>query len=66
MKEWIPAAKEQLITLKSNAKPYMQKLSTKTFELYEASRRTSAPHIAKSQKVAYAYFQVFLSSLLID
>jgi len=65
MKEWIPAAKEQLLIFKSNVEPYLQKISTKTFELYEESKSTIGPHFVKLQEVACPYFQV-LFIMLID
>jgi len=58
VKEWIPAAKGQLLIFKSNAEPYLQKISAKTFELYKESKSTIGPHIVKLQEVADPYFQV--------
>lgn len=55
--EWIPAAKEQLIIFKLNAKPCLHRASSHAFELYEASKRTISPQIVKLQEVAYLYIQ---------
>lgn len=55
--KWIPAAKEQLLGFKSNAEPYLQKIHTKSFEVYDASKDFFAPHIVKIQEVIYPYFQ---------
>lgn len=61
-KKWIPAAKEQWVTFTTHVEPYLQKASTKTIEIYEVSKSTVSPHIAKAQELADPYVKVFLNS----
>ncbi|XP_061339316.1 uncharacterized protein LOC133286000 [Gastrolobium bilobum] len=53
----IPAVKEQWSTVKTNAEPHMQLLSTKTVEVYEASKNAIAPHLSKAKEFVDPYYQ---------
>ncbi|XP_009367949.1 uncharacterized protein LOC103957503 [Pyrus x bretschneideri] len=55
--KWIPAIKEQWEVLKDTVEPHVKSLSTKTFEVYEVSKTTLAPHVIKAQEVVDPYFQ---------
>eukprot|EP00268_Persea_americana_P001960 TRINITY_DN10586_c0_g1_i4.p1 TRINITY_DN10586_c0_g1~~TRINITY_DN10586_c0_g1_i4.p1 ORF type:complete len:422 (+),score=85.74 TRINITY_DN10586_c0_g1_i4:108-1373(+) len=56
-KRWVPALKEQWLTLKVNAEPYVQSVSTRTIEFYESSKTALTPHVVKAQELANPYFQ---------
>ncbi|KAM0946671.1 hypothetical protein DsansV1_C08g0077991 [Dioscorea sansibarensis] len=53
--KWIPAAKGQWVTFTTHVEPYVQKASTKTIQIYEVSKSTVSPHIAKVQELADPY-----------
>ncbi|KAL2544496.1 DNA repair ATPase-related [Forsythia ovata] len=55
--KWVPAIKEQWITVKTNAEPRVQMLTTKTLEIYEVSKNTVTPHIIRVQELVYPHFQ---------
>ncbi|KAL6530812.1 hypothetical protein OROGR_014672 [Orobanche gracilis] len=55
--KWVPAVKEKWITITSNVKPHLQKLSTKTIEIYEATMNAMCPHIFKVMGLVDPYFQ---------
>ena len=46
--------------LKKNAEPYVEKVSTKSVQVYEASRDAVTPHIVKLKALSDPYFQVLL------
>lgn len=48
--------------MKTNAEPYVQKVSAKSIELYQASKDVVLPHVVKAHKIADPYFQVHLRS----
>uniref|UniRef100_A0A0E0CEG7 Uncharacterized protein n=1 Tax=Oryza meridionalis TaxID=40149 RepID=A0A0E0CEG7_9ORYZ len=54
--KWVPV-KEKLVVLKKNTEPYVQKVSSKSVEVYEASRDAVKPHVAKVKEFADPYFQ---------
>ncbi|GAB4854110.1 hypothetical protein Ancab_022693 [Ancistrocladus abbreviatus] len=54
---WIPAMKEHWVTITEYVEPHVQSLSTKTVEVYEASKGAIKPHIMKVQEVADPYYQ---------
>lgn len=58
VKKWIPAIREQWITLKTSAEPHVHMLTTKTLEIYEVSKNTVTPRIIQVQEIADPYFQV--------
>lgn len=58
MKKWIPAIKEQWMIILTHAEPYMRTVSTKTVEVYEASKTTIGVHIVKVQELSDPYYQV--------
>lgn len=58
LKKWIPAIKENWATAKKNAEPYVQMVSAKTVELYQASKDAISPHVVKAHELADPYFQV--------
>lgn len=47
----------------TQVEPYMQSLIAKTFEAYEASKTTLAPHVIKVKEFVDPYFQVLIISL---
>ncbi|XP_008798121.2 uncharacterized protein LOC103713104 isoform X1 [Phoenix dactylifera] len=55
--KWIPAIKEQWMIFVTHAEPYRQTVSTKTVEVYEASKTTITMHIVKIQELADPYYQ---------
>ncbi|GAA0145586.1 hypothetical protein LIER_36147 [Lithospermum erythrorhizon] len=55
--KWIPAMKEQWMTISSNVEPHVQFVTAKMIEVYETSRKAVAPHIIKVQEVAGPYYQ---------
>jgi myosin heavy subunit len=55
--KWIPVIKEKWVTMKTNAEPYVQKVSAKSIELYQASKDVVLPHVVKAHKIADPYFQ---------
>jgi hypothetical protein len=57
LKKWIPV-KEKLVVLKKNAEPYVQKVSTRSVELYESSRDAVTPHVVKVKEFVHPYYQV--------
>ena len=58
MKKWIPAIKEQWMIFLTHAEPYMQTVSTKTVEVYKASKTTITLHVVKVQELGDPYYQV--------
>lgn len=63
MKKWIPAVKEQWSTVKMSAEPHVQLLTTKTVEVYKASKDLVTPHINMIQEVVDPYYQVYVMLL---
>ncbi|KAG7965882.1 hypothetical protein I3843_08G022700 [Carya illinoinensis] len=55
--KWIPIIKEQWVVLKTNAEPHVQSLTKKSIEVYEASKTTITPHLARAQEFVDPYFQ---------
>uniref|UniRef100_A0A0E0E8I1 Uncharacterized protein n=1 Tax=Oryza meridionalis TaxID=40149 RepID=A0A0E0E8I1_9ORYZ len=55
--KWIPVIKEKWATMKTNTEPYVQKVSAKSIELYQASKDVVLPHVVKAHKIADPYFQ---------
>ncbi|OVA19229.1 hypothetical protein BVC80_521g16 [Macleaya cordata] len=55
--KWIPALKEQWVTVTTYVEPHVQTLTTKTVEVYESSKSTIKPHIEKAQQLADPYLQ---------
>lgn len=60
LKKWIPVAKEKWVTLKKNAKPYVQMVSEKSLEVYQTSSDFIRPHLVNAHEVADPYFQVHI------
>jgi hypothetical protein len=56
LKKWVPV-KEKLVVLKKNAEPYIQKVSTRSVELYESSWDAVTPHVVKAKEFAHPYYQ---------
>ncbi|KAF0898090.1 hypothetical protein E2562_001754 [Oryza meyeriana var. granulata] len=54
--KWVPV-KEKLVVLKKNTEPYVQKVSSKSVEVFEASRDAVTPHVAKVKEFADPYFK---------
>lgn len=65
MKKWVPV-KEKLVVLKKNTEPYVQKVSSKSVEVYEASWDAVKPHVAKVKEFADPYFQVLRTSTFMN
>ncbi|KAJ0968691.1 hypothetical protein J5N97_021568 [Dioscorea zingiberensis] len=55
--KWIPAAKERWVTFTTHVEPYVQKVSTKTIQIYEVSKSTVTPQIVKVKELADPYVQ---------
>ncbi|KAL3818397.1 hypothetical protein ACJIZ3_004302 [Penstemon smallii] len=55
--KWAPAIKEQWVVLSKNVEPHVERLTTKTIEIYEVSKNTVTPHIIKVQELVDPYFQ---------
>ncbi|KAJ7966009.1 Myosin heavy chain-related [Quillaja saponaria] len=55
--KWIPAIKEQWVVVKTNFEPHVQSLTTKTIEVYEASKSAITPHLIRVQESVDPYFQ---------
>jgi hypothetical protein len=58
LKKWIPVIKEKWAIAKTNTEPYMQMVSAKSVEVYQASRDAISPHVLKAHQFANPYFQV--------
>ena len=58
LKKWIPVIKENWATAKKKAEPYVQMVSAKSVELYQASKDAISPHVVKAHELADPYFQV--------
>ncbi|KAF8400207.1 hypothetical protein HHK36_013503 [Tetracentron sinense] len=54
---WIPVLKEQWLTFTTYVEPHVQSLTTKTVEVYEASKTAITPHIVKVKEFSDPYFQ---------
>ncbi|XP_062194598.1 uncharacterized protein LOC133897790 [Phragmites australis] len=55
--KWTSAAKENWVTLKKNGEPYVQMVSTKLVEVYQASRDFITPHLLNAREAADPYLQ---------
>ncbi|KAL7150608.1 hypothetical protein ABFS83_05G124900 [Erythranthe nasuta] len=55
--KWVPAIKEQWVVIASNVEPHVQMLTTKSIEVYGASKDALAPHITKVVVFVDPYFQ---------
>ncbi|XP_047050522.1 uncharacterized protein LOC124655713 [Lolium rigidum] len=55
--KWIPVIKEKWAIAKTNTEPYMQMVSAKSVEVYQASRDAISPHVLKAHQFANPYFQ---------
>ncbi|KAL3844346.1 hypothetical protein ACJIZ3_001749 [Penstemon smallii] len=55
--KWVPAIKEQWVVVSTNVEPHVQRLTTKTIEIYEVSKNAVTPHIIQVQELAVPYFQ---------
>lgn len=63
LKKWIPAMKERSVEFAHDAGPHLQKLKTKTINLYHTSKTFVEPHIVKAQEVIQPYVEVYLFCL---
>ncbi|KAM7493575.1 hypothetical protein LguiB_028184 [Lonicera macranthoides] len=55
--EWIPVVKEKWLLVITSVEPHVQTLTTKTIEVYEASKTAATPHIIKVQEFVHPHFQ---------
>ncbi|TVU10100.1 hypothetical protein EJB05_43608 [Eragrostis curvula] len=55
--KWVPVAKENWVTLKTNAEPYVRMASKKSVEVYQASKDFITPHLVNAREVADPYLQ---------
>ncbi|XP_016482686.2 uncharacterized protein LOC107803466 [Nicotiana tabacum] len=55
--KWIPAMKERSVEFAHDAGPHLQKLKTKTINLYHTSKTFVEPHIVKAQEVIQPYVE---------
>ncbi|KAG0493272.1 hypothetical protein HPP92_004266 [Vanilla planifolia] len=54
---WIPTVKAKWATTSGNIRPHVERMSTKTVEIFEVCRNTMTPHIVKLQESAKPYVQ---------
>ena len=64
VKKLVPSIKEKWVVIATNIEPHVHTLTTKTVEIYEASKEAVTPHIVKVQELANPYYQV--SCILIN
>ncbi|XP_009605320.1 WEB family protein At5g16730, chloroplastic-like [Nicotiana tomentosiformis] len=55
--KWIPAMKERSVEFARDAGPHVQKLKTKTIDLYHTSKTFMELHIVKAQEVIQPYLE---------
>lgn len=55
--KYIPAIKEKWVVIATYVEPHVQSLSTKSIEVYEATKSSVAPHVIKVHEYASPYFQ---------
>jgi hypothetical protein len=55
--KWLPVAMENWAILKKNAEPYVRMASTKSVEVYQASKDFMTSHLANAREVADPYLQ---------
>ncbi|KAK6116947.1 hypothetical protein DH2020_049322 [Rehmannia glutinosa] len=55
--KWVPVIKEQWVVINNNVGPHVETLTTKTSEIYEASKKAASPHIIKVVELVDPYFQ---------
>ncbi|KAL5201103.1 hypothetical protein ABZP36_035457 [Zizania latifolia] len=55
--KWAPVIKEKLVIMKTNTEPYVQMVSAKSVEAYQASKDAILPHVVKAHEIADPYFQ---------
>nr|CAD1827641.1 unnamed protein product [Ananas comosus var. bracteatus] len=55
--KWIPAVKEKWVIFVKNAEPHLRMVSSKSVEIYEASKTAIAPHVVRAQEFADPYLQ---------
>ncbi|XP_042038833.1 uncharacterized protein LOC121784695 isoform X6 [Salvia splendens] len=53
----VPSIKEKWVVIATNIEPHVHTLTTKTLEIYEASKEAVSPHIVKVQELANPYYQ---------
>lgn len=58
MQKWIPAAKEQWGTLKTNVEPHVQLATKRTKAIYVQSKEVVTPHVIKIKETVDPHFQV--------
>lgn len=57
--------KDQWVGFVTQIRPHVESLTSKTIELYHASKDSIQPHVVKIQEVVDPHFQVCLSEILI-
>ncbi|KAG6409723.1 hypothetical protein SASPL_127765 [Salvia splendens] len=57
VKKLVPSIKEKWVVIATNIEPHVHTLTTKTVEIYEASKEAVTPHIVKVQELANPYYQ---------
>ncbi|XP_057434647.1 uncharacterized protein LOC130727515 isoform X2 [Lotus japonicus] len=55
--KWIPAVKQQWSEVKTQAEPRVQLLRTKSFEVYETSKKAIDPHFSNAKEFVDPYYQ---------
>lgn len=63
VKKLVPSIKEKWVVIATNIEPHVHTLTTKTVEIYEASKEAVTPHIVKVQELANPYYQVSCISI---
>ncbi|GJN33571.1 hypothetical protein PR202_gb22189 [Eleusine coracana subsp. coracana] len=56
--KWVPVAKEKWVILKKNSEPYVRMASTKSVEVYQASKDFITPHLVNAREAADPYLQI--------
>ncbi|XP_022134556.1 paramyosin-like [Momordica charantia] len=54
--KYIPAVKERWLVVKTNVKPHVQTLTTKTVEFYETSKSAITPYVTRSKEAIGPYY----------
>ncbi|KAL5974166.1 hypothetical protein ACLOJK_030829 [Asimina triloba] len=55
--KFVPVLKERWLTVTTIVEPYVKSATTRTVEIYEASKTTLTPHVVRVREVATPYFQ---------
>jgi len=62
VQKWIPAVKEKCVKATTYVGPHVEKVSTKSVEIYRVCRSTITPHFVKVQELTAPYVLVLTES----